>query len=42
MKEEEKKNIVLIGIDALRADHLGGYAYNKETSPNIDSLVNMV
>jgi arylsulfatase A-like enzyme len=39
MKEEEKKNIVLIGIDALRADHLGGYAYNKETSPNIDSLV---
>ena len=38
MKEEEKKNIVLIGIDALRADHLGCYAYNKETSPNIDNL----
>ena len=38
MKEEEKKNIVLIGIDALRADHLGCYAYDKETSPNIDNL----
>ena len=32
------KNIVLIGIDALRADHLGCYAYDKETSPNIDNL----
>ena len=38
MTKEEKKNIVLIGIDALRADHLGCYGYNKGTSPNIDNL----
>ena len=38
MTKEEKKNVVLIGIDALRADHLGCYGYNKETSPNIDDL----
>ena len=38
MTKEEKKNVVLIGIDALRADHLGCYGYDKETSPNIDDL----
>lgn len=29
-------NIVLISIDTLRADHLGAYGYDKNTSPNID------
>lgn len=38
MTKEEKKNVVLIGIDALRADHLGCYGYGKATSPNIDNL----
>ena len=38
MKEEKRMNVVLIGIDALRADHVGCYGYNKETSPNIDNL----
>ncbi|MBI5376474.1 MAG: sulfatase [Candidatus Schekmanbacteria bacterium] len=31
-------NIVLITVDSLRADHLGCYGYNKNTSPNIDRL----
>jgi len=31
-------NIILISIDTLRADHLHCYAYDRETSPNIDLL----
>jgi arylsulfatase A-like enzyme len=31
-------NLVYIFIDALRADHLGVYGYNRNTSPNIDRL----
>jgi choline-sulfatase len=34
----EDCNIILIDIDSLRADHLGCYGYNKNTSPNIDKL----
>lgn len=33
-----KKNVVLISVDTLRADHLGVYGYERETSPNIDEL----
>jgi arylsulfatase len=31
-------NILLITIDALRADHLGLYGYERDTSPNIDKF----
>jgi arylsulfatase len=31
-------NILLIAIDALRADHLGCYGYHRDTSPHIDQL----
>jgi len=31
-------NIVLITIDALRADHLSCYGYHRNTSPNIDKI----
>ncbi len=31
-------NVILIAIDALRADHLGCYGYARETSPNLDAL----
>ncbi len=31
-------NIVLITIDALRADHLSCYGYERKTSPNIDKI----
>ncbi|MCP4214110.1 MAG: sulfatase-like hydrolase/transferase, partial [bacterium] len=32
------KNIILISVDTLRADHLGCYGYPLNTSPNIDAL----
>jgi arylsulfatase A-like enzyme len=31
-------NVVLVTIDSLRADHLSGYGYDRNTSPVIDSL----
>ena len=34
-----RPNIVVIVIDALRADHLGGYGYSRDTSPFIDELM---
>jgi hypothetical protein len=36
--EGGKPNIVLIVVDALRADHLGCYGYDRETSPFLDDL----
>jgi arylsulfatase A-like enzyme len=36
--DEARPNIVLIVIDALRADHLGCYGYGRPTSPVIDAL----
>ena len=32
-------NVVLLSIDTLRADHLGCYGYERDTSPNIDKLL---
>ncbi|MCP2520150.1 sulfatase [Candidatus Aminicenantes bacterium AC-335-K20] len=32
------KNVILISVDTLRADHLGCYGYKRNTSPNIDKL----
>lgn len=32
------RNIALLSIDALRADHLSGYGYDRDTSPFLDSL----
>jgi arylsulfatase A-like enzyme len=34
------KNIVLITVDALRADHLSCFGYTRNTTPNIDFLAN--
>ena len=31
-------NIVLISIDSLRADHVGAYGYERDTTPNLDRL----
>src|SRR5260370_5725426 len=31
-------NVVLLTIDAVRADHLGAYGYARPTSPNLDAL----
>jgi arylsulfatase A-like enzyme len=32
------RDVLLITVDALRADHLGAYGYSRKTSPNIDKL----
>lgn len=37
-KGQNDRNIILISVDTLRADHLGCYGYERNTSPNIDSL----
>lgn len=34
----KKINVILISLDALRADHLGCYGHFRDTSPNIDRL----
>lgn len=34
----EKENFIIIMLDALRRDHLGCYGYQRNTSPNIDSI----
>jgi arylsulfatase A-like enzyme len=31
-------NVILITIDTIRADHLGAYGYERNTTPNIDAL----
>jgi arylsulfatase A-like enzyme len=33
-----KPNVIFISIDTLRADHLGGYGYGRQTSPAMDAL----
>ena len=35
---EKRPDVILVVIDALRADHLGCYGYERNTSPVLDSL----
>jgi len=37
-KPEPPKNVILILVDTLRADHLGAYGYARPTSPNVDAF----
>ena len=37
-KHRHDFNIILISIDTLRADHLGCYKYNRNTSPAVDKF----
>ncbi len=39
LTHEGPPDLVVIMIDNLRADHLGSYGYDRDTSPNIDALV---
>lgn len=34
----ENTNVILVSLQCLRPDHLGVYGYQKNTSPNMDSL----
>ncbi|MBK7582809.1 MAG: sulfatase-like hydrolase/transferase [Myxococcales bacterium] len=34
----EGRDILLVSIDALRADHVGAYGYPRKTTPHIDAL----
>ncbi|HEU5058674.1 MAG TPA: sulfatase [Kofleriaceae bacterium] len=36
--EAPRRNVLLITIDSLRADHLGAWGYRRRTSPAIDAL----
>ena len=36
--QQKTKNVLLISLDTLRADHVGCYGYPRDTSPNIDQL----
>lgn len=36
--QHNPKNVILISLDTLRADHLSCYGYTKDTSPNTDAL----
>lgn len=38
LRESKKPNIVLIVIDAARADHFSCYGYSQETTPCIDAI----
>ena len=38
MPKATNYNVILIGIDTLRADHLGCYGYHRPTSPTINEL----
>jgi arylsulfatase A-like enzyme len=33
-----RADVVIITVDALRADHVGAYGYRRNTTPNIDAL----
>ncbi|MFX1498970.1 MAG: sulfatase-like hydrolase/transferase [Promethearchaeota archaeon] len=35
----EQKAVILITIDALRADHLQSYGYHRNTAPNLERLI---
>ena len=35
---EEKRNIIFLSIDTLRADHMGIYGYKRDLTPNLDEF----
>jgi arylsulfatase A-like enzyme len=38
VQDKAPLNIVLIGVDTLRRDHVGCYGYDRNTTPNVDRL----
>jgi arylsulfatase A-like enzyme len=37
-RRAEPTNVVVVSIDALRADHVGVYGYERDTTPHLDAL----
>jgi arylsulfatase len=37
-RQAPPRNVILILVDTLRADHLGTYGYGRPTSPNVDAF----
>ena len=37
-RESPVRNVLLISIDTLRADHLGSYGHDRPTSPHLEAL----
>lgn len=35
---EERPPVIVVSLDTLRADHVGAYGYDRETTPNLDSF----
>ncbi|MFB0503492.1 MAG: sulfatase-like hydrolase/transferase, partial [Candidatus Bathyarchaeia archaeon] len=35
---EEKMNLLILGVDSLRADHMSCYGYHRHTTPHIDKI----
>ena len=38
-RDNQAMNVVILGVDSLRPDHLGHYGYNRDTAPHIDALL---
>ena len=38
-RDKNRPNIILVSIDTLRADHIHGYGYERETTPTLDDLM---
>lgn len=39
VRAPRRPNVLLVTIDTLRPDHLSGYGYERQTSPNLDRLM---
>ena len=37
-RQKRRPNVIIVTMDALRADHLGCYGYRRNTSANIDKI----
>ena len=38
-QDNQAMNVVILGVDSLRPDHLGFYGYDRDTAPHIDALL---
>ena len=41
VKGPEVQNVIIVLVDTLRADHLGTYGHERDTSPRIDAAISL-